>query len=126
MKKHAKAAWLPLNNWIYANSALTAMRMDRLTKFNAADTELFTVVAKCLFKLARGTNRPWGVAALKPAGYSAVAAKHKVIMTEYSDGFTGRRFDIYIFFLFTFNSFTHMLTIQDRVHILLVMSNVHM
>ena len=105
MKKHAKAAWTPLNNWIYQNSALTPMRMDRLTKFNATDQELFSVVALCLFQLSRGTNRPWGVAALKPAGYSAVAAKHKVLMTEYSDGLTGR-VDMIFFYSLSIRSHT--------------------
>ena len=86
MKKHAKVAWAPLQRWLYSDKTLTSYRVDRLVNFNKLDKDLFRVVGECLLNLANGDNRPWGVAAMKPTGYSAVPAKHKVSMTEYSIG----------------------------------------
>ena len=92
-KGHSVKAWEPLHAWLFANPSCTGLRMLRLMKFNKDDDDLFTIVAKCLWRLAHGVNRPWGVVALKPRGYSAVATKHKVFMTEYSRG-------LYKYFLF--------------------------
>jgi len=89
-KTHSLKAWEALNRWMFHNPICTQARVDRLVSFNKTDDDLHSVVGKCLWALANGDNRPWGVAALHPRGYAAVPTKDKV------------------FFLFTFTSVTHM------------------
>jgi hypothetical protein len=98
MKKHAKPAWATLNQWIHERGPLIQQRTLRLTNFDKSDTRLFSIVAQCLLNLARGDNHPWGVAATKPSGYSAVSPTHKVLMTEYPTGLTAHSFFFFFFF----------------------------
>ena len=81
-KTHSIKAWEPLQRWIFGVPGLNPIRMTRLMTFKKTDVDLFKVVAKCLWRLAHGANHPWGVAALKPHGYSAVPTVKKVYMTE--------------------------------------------
>ena len=76
-----------MEKWLLAPET-SQQRMARLGSFNKDDLEFHSVVAKCQLRLARGANHPWGVAALKPRGYSAVKVSKKVClrMAEYSRG----------------------------------------
>ena len=86
-KSHSKAAWRPLEEWLFRRKSSTESRVARLTGFNKDDIDLHNIVAKCELRLAHGANHPWGVAALKPRGYSAVPETNKVCRAEYSRGF---------------------------------------
>ena len=55
--------------------------MARLLKFNKDDEEFFRVVGECLWRLANGLDRPWGISATKPRGYAAVRNYDKVFVT---------------------------------------------
>ena len=79
-KSHSSKAWVPLNTWMISDEE----RTKRLTNFNKTDVDLHSVVAKCLWNLANGDNRPWGVAASKPESYDAVPVKDKVGFFFYS------------------------------------------
>ena len=76
-KTNAKKAWQPMEQWLFTTGT-SAERVARLTSFNKDDEQFHRVVAKCQLRLARGPNHPWGVAALKPRGYSAIPIAKKV------------------------------------------------
>ena len=81
-KAHCKKAWKPLTDWLFRNQDISESRVLRVTSFGKEDDDLHTVVGKCLWRVANATNHPWGVAAVKPRGYSAVAPYKKVVILE--------------------------------------------
>ena len=83
MKKHALKAWAPLSSWLFNSPGLTGSRTKMLTSFTKSDKDFFNCVSECLWNLAHGDNRPWGVVALKPRGYAAVKNKDKVFSAAY-------------------------------------------
>ena len=98
-KAHSAKAWEPLHKWL-VHPRYTKLRMARLLKFNKDDEEFFRVVGECLWRLANGDNRPWGIIVTKPRGYAIVRNYGKVFFTTaYSRD---------LFFFSTLTSFTHM------------------
>ena len=117
-KTHAKKAWQPLDQWL-KKPATAAARVARLTSFNKEDNDFHSVVAKCQLRLAQGPNHPWGVAALKPRGYSAITATKKVClpMTEYSRGLSAARlFCVVCFFFLHFHLIGPHVNIPTHYH----------
>ena len=101
-QSHSRQAWQPLNTWLFANPALTQRRVQRLTRFDKSDRDLFRVVGKCMWRVAQGENKPWGVAAKRPSGYAVIRKTSKVCtlrMTAYARG-------LYIFFFIHFTIVT--------------------
>ena len=74
-KKYGKVAWEPLSEWVISQRS---DQTDNLVNFGKHDTALHNVVAKCLWRLAHGSNHPWGLAALKPEGFASVDVTKKV------------------------------------------------
>ena len=88
---HSLQAWQPLSSWLYSDPTITERRVSRLTRFDKSDQDLFTVVAECLWRVAQGDNRPWGVGALLPSGYVLIRKTSKVCtmrMRTYALGFS--------------------------------------
>ena len=81
-KKYTPEVWQPLHNWLYESPTCVQLRKGRLLSFNKTDDDLHTIIAKCLWSLARAANVPWGRNALKPHGYSVVPIAEKVSMSE--------------------------------------------
>ena len=72
-KKYAPVAWLPLSKWIFsADDTEVKDRHEKLLTFNKDDKVFHTLVAKCLWRLARGANLPWGRSAVQANVYSAI------------------------------------------------------
>ena len=76
-KTYSMEAWQPLRNWLYGPTA-TSTHLGRLKNFQKTDTDLHTIVAKCLWRLSCAPNHPWGVGALHPSGYSDIPVFRKV------------------------------------------------
>ena len=85
-KAHSVKAWQALNKWLL-HRRLSQIRMKRLLQFNKDDSEFFRVVATCLWRLAQGLNRPWGIVATKPRGYALVPTVDKVWVDSVSTQF---------------------------------------
>ena len=86
---HSLKAWQPLNTWLFSDPNLTHSRVQCLSRFDKSDRDLFRVVGECLWRVANGDNRPWGVAALLPSGYAVIRNTSKVCtmrMTAYAHG----------------------------------------
>ena len=76
-KTHAKMAWHPLREWIFNQAD-----PETIFKFNKTNSELHTVVAKCLWELATAVNHPWGVAGTQPNGYSIISVASKKVVCD--------------------------------------------
>jgi hypothetical protein len=116
-RTHAKEAWQPLAQYLFAPATKDA-RVARLTTFNKEDEEFHAVVAKCQLRLARGTNHPWGVAALKPRGYSVIKATKKVCLSvaEYSRGLSHLSAACLLFFFLHFHLIGPHVNIPTHYH----------
>ena len=80
-KKYSTIAWSPLTNWLFEtdiDQAETVRRSEVLTKFTKEDDDFHTIIARCLWKLANGSNVPWGRGAVQPHVFAAVPAHEKV------------------------------------------------
>ena len=78
-KKYSDVAWQPLKVWMFdCEEKLSEKRSNHLTKFNRDSTEFFDIVALCLWRLANGSNMPWGRSATQPDVFVSIPAYEKV------------------------------------------------
>jgi len=77
-KQFTPVAWAPLSDWLFnCKEETSKYRGERLMKFNKSDREFHRVVAECLWKLACGTNLPWGRSATLPDSYARIPIHEK-------------------------------------------------
>lgn len=77
-RKWAPLAWDDLKKWVFSDPVKAQLRMRTLTTFNKDNHEFHHIVAKCLFKMARQANLPWGRSGSQPNGYSKIPITEKV------------------------------------------------
>ena len=77
-KKYSPVAWMPLKKYLFqCDRKLAEHRQAALIHFNKDSEKFFKVVALCLFKLATGTNVPWGRGAVHPTAYARIPIHEK-------------------------------------------------
>ena len=78
--KHTTLAFKSMHDWLYQgeDEKDTEDKLTRLTSFKKDDTEVFELAAKGLWKMATGSNQPWGRSYTNPTYYLHLDCREKV------------------------------------------------